>query len=113
MKLTREYTSVSGKKRTYTYDYRPNHQRNSQGARVMESAQQRAAIVKLVGFCEGLVNVGALGDTNEMQLRQRIADTLTAFRMPSLSERAPPVPLQPEPPQSFQRTLDAIAEVIR
>jgi hypothetical protein len=48
---------------------------------------QRCAIAKLVGYCEGLANSGLLGEELETKLRRNIAEALVAFNMPSKVER--------------------------
>jgi hypothetical protein len=48
---------------------------------------QRCAVAKLIGYCEGLVNSGLLGADLETKLRANIAETLVAFNMPSKTER--------------------------
>ncbi len=44
---------------------------------------ERAAVAHLIGYCESLVSGGQLGELIELGLRQHIAQTLAAFRMPS------------------------------
>jgi hypothetical protein len=51
---------------------------------------QRLAVAKLVGICEGLVGSGLLGGGEaEFKVRVAIVDALVAFDMPSKSEREP------------------------
>lgn len=47
---------------------------------------QRHAVANLVGYCEGLVKSGMLGEDIEASLRRHIAFTLAAFNMPSKAE---------------------------
>jgi hypothetical protein len=49
---------------------------------------QRYAIAALVGYCEGICQVGALNEQAEIHLRHLVAETLTAFEMPTKAERA-------------------------
>jgi hypothetical protein len=51
------------------------------------SFDQRAAVAKLVGYCEGIAGSGKVGEHVEGRLRELIAETLTAFDMPSKVER--------------------------
>lgn len=51
------------------------------------SLDRKLAIIKLVGYCEGLVNSGELGEL-EPKLRAQIAEVLAAFDLPSKSELA-------------------------
>lgn len=50
---------------------------------------QRFAVAKLIGYCEGLANSGLLGAVLEIKLRENIAEALVAFDMPSKTEREP------------------------
>jgi hypothetical protein len=52
------------------------------------SFDQRAAVAKMVGYCEGIANSGILGDELEAKLRTQIAEVLVAFKMPSAVEIA-------------------------
>jgi hypothetical protein len=47
---------------------------------------ERAAVASLVGYCESLCGNGTLGELVELGLRQHIAQTLAAFKMPSKEE---------------------------
>ena len=49
---------------------------------------QRMTIAKLVGYCEGLVGAGLLGEEVELKLRVLIAETLVIIDLPSARERA-------------------------
>jgi len=49
---------------------------------------QRLAVSALIGECEMIVARGDLAETDERLLRMLIAQTLAAFGMPSVSERA-------------------------
>ena len=49
---------------------------------------QRAAVAKLVGYCEGICKSGALTEISEAQLRRLVIETLIAFEMPTKAERA-------------------------
>jgi hypothetical protein len=51
------------------------------------SFDQRAAVAKMVGYCEGVIGSGILPDDCEIMLRKIIAETLVAFNMPSKAER--------------------------
>lgn len=42
---------------------------------------QLYAIAKLVGYCESIVASGLVGEVMERRLRERIAETLSAFNM--------------------------------
>lgn len=50
------------------------------------SIDQRAAVSKLVGYCEGICSSGSLTPMAESMLRKSIAETLVAFNMPSRVE---------------------------
>ena len=50
---------------------------------------QRTAVAKLVGYCEGLCKSGALTEFSEKQLRLLVVETLSAFEMPTQAERSP------------------------
>ncbi len=43
--------------------------------------RQQYAVAKLVGYCEAIVASGLVGDVMEFRLRERIAETLSAFNM--------------------------------
>lgn len=45
------------------------------------STEQLYAVSKLVGYCEAIASSGLLGDLMERRLRERIAETLSAFDM--------------------------------
>lgn len=47
---------------------------------------RRCGVAKLVGYCEGLVSSGLLGEELETKLRRNIAEVLAAFDMPSKAE---------------------------
>ena len=49
---------------------------------------QRLALARLIGYSESIAAAGLIGETMETNLRQCIAETLTAFSMPSKSDRA-------------------------
>lgn len=42
---------------------------------------QRYAVAKIIGYCEAIAASGQLGDVMEARLRERIAETLSAFGM--------------------------------
>ena len=42
---------------------------------------QRAAVAKLVGYCEAIAASGLVGELMERKLRVHIAETLSAFQM--------------------------------
>jgi hypothetical protein len=42
---------------------------------------QRYAVAKLVGYCESIASSGLVGEPMERRLRERIAETLSAFGM--------------------------------
>ena len=44
---------------------------------------QRLAVAKLIGYCEGITLSGILAEHQELRLRQIIAEALVAFDMPS------------------------------
>jgi hypothetical protein len=48
---------------------------------------QRVAVAKLVGYCEGICKSGALTEISEGQLRRLVIETLIAFEMPTKAER--------------------------
>lgn len=48
---------------------------------------QRLALAQICGYCEGVVSSGILGQDMEFRLREILAETLSAFGMPSKSER--------------------------
>lgn len=43
--------------------------------------RQRYAVAKIVGYCEAMAASGLLDETTEGRLRERIAETLSAFNM--------------------------------
>lgn len=47
---------------------------------------QRLALAKLIGYAEGVVSSGILGEELEIKLRGVIAETLVEFGMPSTRE---------------------------
>jgi hypothetical protein len=47
--------------------------------------RQRAALSKLIGYCEGVVASGILGE-KECRLREIIAENLVSFGLPSKAE---------------------------
>ena len=49
---------------------------------------EREAVANLVGYCESICGNGSLGELVELGLRQHIAQTLAAFKMPSSRLRA-------------------------
>jgi hypothetical protein len=53
---------------------------------------QRAAVAKLVGYCEGICKSGALTEISEAQLRRLVIETLIAFEMPTKAERSDDLP---------------------
>lgn len=53
----------------------------------MTNLQQLLAISVLLGQCEAIAESGDLGEKCESELRWSIAKTLTAFNMPTRSER--------------------------
>lgn len=48
---------------------------------------QRCALAKLIGYSESIAAAGLIGETMETALRACIAETLTAFNMPSKADR--------------------------
>lgn len=54
---------------------------------ILADMPKRCAVAKLVGYCEGLCADGGLTGARELALRVLIAETLTAFNMPSKAER--------------------------
>jgi hypothetical protein len=42
---------------------------------------QLYAVAKLVGYCEAIASSGLVGEIMERRLRERIAETLSAFNM--------------------------------
>lgn len=48
---------------------------------------RRFAIARLVGYCEGIIKSGILGE-EELRLRSIVAEVLVAFDMPSKAERS-------------------------
>lgn len=53
----------------------------------MTNLQQLLAVSVLIGFCEELAASGLLREEHERELRWSIAKTLTAFNMPTRTER--------------------------
>jgi hypothetical protein len=51
---------------------------------------QRAAVFTLIGYSEAIAESGLLGEQMENRLRKIVADTLTAFNMPTKAERVRP-----------------------
>jgi hypothetical protein len=49
---------------------------------------QRLALAKLIGYCEGIAQSGALGAELEFTLRANIAEALVQFDMPSTRDCA-------------------------
>ena len=47
------------------------------------STDQLYCVAKLVGYCESIVASGLVGEIMERRLRERIAETLSAFGMDS------------------------------
>lgn len=45
------------------------------------SISQRYAVAKIIGYCEAIASSGQLGEVMEARLRERIAETLSAFNM--------------------------------
>jgi len=43
--------------------------------------QKLYAVAKLVGYCEAIASSGLVGEVMERRLRERIAETLSAFNM--------------------------------
>lgn len=78
--MTRHVTAeMADRQRDYRkHDWRPGDP---------PSFDQRAAVAKLVGYAEGVIGSGILPDDCEIMLRKIIAETLTAFNMPSKAER--------------------------
>jgi hypothetical protein len=79
--MTRHVTAeMADRQRDYRkHDWRPGDP---------PSFDQRAAVAKMVGYCEGIANSGILGDDLEARLRTQIAEVLVAFNMPSKAERS-------------------------
>lgn len=55
---------------------------NSAKRTVMDqSIEQLRAAARIIGYCEGLVGSGILSEDIEMNLRERIAEARSAFRL--------------------------------
>lgn len=54
---------------------------------IIADQPRRYAVASLVGCCEGIVARGEVSEATEIRLRQLIAETLSAFGMPSKIER--------------------------
>lgn len=48
--------------------------------------QKLYAVAKLVGYCEAIASSGLVGEVMERRLRERIAETLSAFGMDHQSD---------------------------
>ena len=49
--------------------------------------EQEVAVLKLIGFCEGITGSGLLGENSERMLRERVVATCNAFGFPTIAER--------------------------
>jgi hypothetical protein len=45
------------------------------------STEQLYAVAKIIGYCEAIASSGLVGEIMERRLRERIAETLSAFGM--------------------------------
>lgn len=70
------------------WDHDRDHRKHEPRPSDPSTHSQRLAVAKLVGYAEGVVKSGILPDDSEVMLRRLIAETLTAFDMPSKAERA-------------------------
>ena len=76
--------------RAATQEEIADHNRDLRRHDPRPSFDQRAAVAKIVGYCEAIVGSGVLPVELEFKLRQSIAETLTAFDMPSEAQKLMP-----------------------
>jgi hypothetical protein len=70
-------------------DHDRDHRKHDRRLGVMDlAADQQYALAKLIGAMEGVISSGVLDDSGvELELRGIVATALSAFQMPSKSER--------------------------
>lgn len=73
--------------RTATQEQRWDRERDYRKHEPNPRIDQRHAVASLIGQCEAIAASGALTEPAEQSLRLLIARTLTAFEMPSKTER--------------------------
>jgi len=50
-------------------------------------SEQEITLLKFIGYCQGLVSSGHLGEKTEQGLREHIVATCNAYGFPTIAER--------------------------